>query len=50
MFELRVIDEIKRGVFIVLRLFIDDNVTLSKKMNMKVFYCVHSSSFVDRVK
>jgi hypothetical protein len=36
-FDLYVVDEIKQGVFIFLRLFIDDSVVPLKKLNIEVF-------------
>jgi len=37
MFDLYIIDEIKKGVFMFLRLFIDDSVMPLKKLNIEVF-------------
>ena len=49
MLELYVIDEIEKGVFICLGLFIDDGFMLLEKLSVEVFELVHSLTFVDWV-
>jgi hypothetical protein len=42
MFESHVVNEIKKGVFIFLELFIDDSVILLENMSVEIFLQVHT--------
>jgi hypothetical protein len=48
-FDLYIVDEIEKGVFMFLRLFIDVSVMLLKKINIQFFQSDHSLAFVDWV-